>query len=454
MRYNEVVTRPFAPPLVVAAALVFGWAVALGVDGLRGGTVRVLVAVGVAAVGAGVALLPDVGLVGRGAGTGLVVLGAGLAGTTLGEPGLVLAVVLAGLACTGMPVWISGAGVFVAVVLPDAALLAVAAVLTVVVVGAPARAWWGDLAGAAAGMAVVSQTSVAAVAIAAVLLMAAVVRRDLVAGLLAATVLVVPASAHVWPLVVVVVVALVAIRVPRVRALVTRLPALRGTRPAYATAGAAVVAAGGLAWIALHLQIGWLTLVAALVAAALGHWLPVPSGPALAVVALVVLGVARPFDVAVLDLLTVLVAVPLLLRHPVPPVFAAAAYLVLRGVPWLDPVVPLAVVGGAAAVLAFGRRTAATGQAIGAVVLGTVAFGPFIGLPDVREPLLLVLVFVLGVSTGWRPSAPLAVTAALALYALTTSADVPVVLALLVAAAALAVAAVFANRRDLMARVR
>jgi hypothetical protein len=105
-------------------------------------------------------------------------------------------------------------------------------------------------------------------------------------------------------------------------------------------------------------------------------------------------------------------------------------------------------------VLAFGRKTAALGQAMGAVVLGAVAFGPAAGLPDFREPVLLVLVFVLGVSTGWRPSAPLAVTAVLALYGLMTPVDALVAPVLLVAAAALVVSAVFATRRDLMAPVR
>jgi len=351
----------------------------------------------------------------------------------------------------------AGAGVFVAVVLPDAALLAVAAVLAVVVVFAPVRAWWGDLVGAAAGMAVVlAAPSVMVALVAALLLMTAAVRRDLVTGLLAATVLVVPDPDHVWPLAGIVLVALVAIRVPRVRDLATRVPALRDTRPAHATAAAAVVAASGLVGIALQLELGWFTLVAVVLAGALGHWLPAPAGPALAVVAIAGLGVARPFDLPVLGLVFVLAAVPLLLRHPVPPVFAATAYLVLRVLPWLDPLVPVLVVGAVAAVLAFARKTAPAGQAMGAVVLGAVAFGPMAGAWGVvvrPEMVLLVPVVVLGVSTGWRPSAPLAVTAALAMYALMTLAarlitnDVVVSLAMLVAAAALVVAAVFAARR-------
>lgn len=460
LRYNGVMTRSFAPLLVVAAALVFGGAAVLGFTELTGEVVQGLVAVAVAGVGGGVALLPGAGGVGRAIGTGLVVLGAGLFAAVVPTPELVLAIVLGGLAVTGMRVWISGAGVFVALLLPEGALLPMAAVLAVVVVLAPVRAWWGDLAGAAAGTALVvaGPVSVAVVAalVAAVLLMAAAVRRDLVTGLLAATVLVVPDVGHVWPLAGIVVVALVAIRVPRVRDLVTRLPALRDTRPAYATAGAAVVAASGLVGIALQLPLGWLTLVAVLVAGALGHWLPVPAGPALAVVALVGFGVARPFDLPVLDLVIVLAAVPLLHRHPAPPVFAAAAYLALRVVPWLDPVVTLLVLGAVAAVLAFVRRTAPAGQAMGAVVLGAVAFGPVAGawVQDVHpEVVLLVLVLALGVSTGWRPSAPLAVAAALAMYGTMivlgrlVTVDGVVALAMLVAAVALVVAAGFAARR-------
>jgi hypothetical protein len=446
---------------VVAAALVFGGAVVLGYSAVSGDTVRVLAAVGVAAVGAGVALLPDAGVTGHAAGTGLVVLGAGLAGTTLGEPGVVLAIVLAGLACTGMPVWISGAGVLVAVVLPDASLVAVAAVLAVVVVFAPARAWWGDLAGAAAGMAVVGQTSVVAAVVAAVLLMTAAIRRDLVTGLLAAAVLAVPAPAHAWPAAVVVVVALVAIRVPRVRAALTRVPpALRGVRSAHAVAGAAAVAASGLVCVALQLPFWWLTLLTVLLAGALGHWLPAPAGPALAVVAIAGLGLALPWQAPVLDLVTALAAAPLLRRHPTPPVFAAAAYLALRVLPWLDPVVTTLLVGAVAAVLAFGRRTAPVGQTMGAVVLGAVAFGPVAGLPHLPDPVLLVPVVVLAVSTGWRASAALAVAAGVAAYRLVAHAaglvDAAGLVAavLVVAAAALVVSAVFATRRDLMARVR
>lgn len=443
-------TRPFAPLLVVAAALVFGAAVVVGFAAVTGDVVRVLVAVAVAAVGVGVRLLPDVDGTVRDVGAALVAVGAWLLGSIAdtdlvryGVPALVFLV----LAAAGSRIWASGAGLLVVLAVSPAPLLAL--VPAVVVVFAPKRARWGDFAGAVAAAALFGEVSVVAALVAAVLLMTAVVRRDLVTGLLAATVLVTPEPAHAWPLAGIVVLALVAIRFPRFRDLVAR-----GTRPAYAAAGAAVVAASGLVAIALQLRLGWLTLVTALVAAALGHWLPVPSGPALAVVALVSLGVARPFDVAVLDLVTVLVAVPLLLRHPTPPVFAATAYLLLRVVPWVDPVVTLMIVGVVAAVLAFWRTTAAVGQAVGAVVLGAVAFGPVVGLAEAREPVLLALVFVLGVSTGWRSSAPLAVTAALALSVLMTPVDPLVALALLVAAAALVVSAVFAVRRDLMASVR
>ena len=435
-----MVTRSFAPLLVVAAAFVFGGAVVLGFSALDHDLARVLVAVAVAAVGAGVALLPDADVVT--VGTGLVAVGAGLLGTMgttdpvrYGLPALVLLA----LAATGPRIWLSGAGVLIALALPDGLVLAV--VLTLVVVFASERASWGDLAGAAAGVALLAQPSVVAAAGAAVLLMIAVVRRDLVAGLLAAAVLAVPEPAHAWPLAAIVVLALVAIRVPRVRDLATRLPALRGTRPVHATAGAAVVAASGLVGIAVQLEIGWLTLVTALVAGALGHWLPAPAGPALAVVALAGLGVGQPF------FLFVLVAVPLLIRHPAPPVFAATAFLALRVSP-LDPLVSVLLVGVVAAVLAFGRKTAPAGQAMGAVVLGAVAVAD---APP--EAVVLVVVLALAVSTGWRPSAPLVVAAAFAAYVVMTpvarvvDADGAVVAALLVAAAALVVAALFTARR-------
>jgi hypothetical protein len=271
--------------------------------------------------------------------------------------------------------------------------------------------------------------------------MTAVVRHDLVTGLLAAAVLVVPAPVQAWPFAVLVVVALVAIRVPGVRAVVTRVPALRGTRPAHAVAGAAVVAAGGLVGMALQLPLWWLAVLTVLLAGALGHWLPQPAGPALAVVALAGLGIVRPFPV--LDLVLLLGAVPLLRRHPTPAVFAATAFAVLRVVPWMPSVVTFLLVGAVAVVLAFGRATAPAGQAMGAVVLGLVALGQ----PD--DLVLLVLVFVLAASTGWRSSWPLAVAASLALYRLLAHVDVdgPVVLALLVSAAALVVAAFFTARR-------
>jgi hypothetical protein len=438
-----MVTRSFAPMLVVAAAFVFGGAVVLGFSTVDSGLAEVLVAVAVVAIGVGVVLLPDADVVA--VGTGLVAFGAGLFGSTASTDAMrygLPALVLLALAATGPRIWLSGAGVLIALALPDSLVLAV--VLTLVVVFASEQSWWGDLAGAAAGVALVAEPSVVAAAGAAVLLMLAVVRRDLVAGLLAAAVLVVPVPEHAWPIAGIVVVALGAIRVPRIRDAVTRLPALRGTRPAHAVAGAAAVAASGLVVIALQLPYGWLTLVAVLVAGALGHWLPAPAGPALAVVALVGLGVEQPFG------LLALLAVPLLVRHPAPPVFAAAAFLALRVSP-LDPFVSVLIVGAVAAVLAFGRRTAPAGQAMGAVALGAVALGP---LTDVRpEAVALVLVMALAATTGRRPSAALAVTAAFAMYvtmalvARLVDADGLVAAAMLVAAAALVVAAVFTARR-------
>jgi hypothetical protein len=435
--YNGRVTRSFAPVLVVTAAFVVGLAGVLAYGAVTGDLVRALLGLAVAAVGAGVALLPDADDVVRAVGTSGIVVGA----LAFPEPvrGLLVTLVLLGLALTGTRMWLSGAGVAAAMtgVVPDGVL--VAGVLAVVVVAAPARAWWGDLAGALAGALIVAQHSLAAAAIAAVLLMTAVVRRDLVTGLLAAAVFAVPAAVHAWPLGVIVVVALVAIRVPGVRAVVTRVPALRGTRTADAVAGAAVVAAGGLVGMALQLPLWWLVLLTVLLAGALGHWLPQPAGPALAVVAMVGLGIARPFPV--LDLVLLLGAVPLLRRHPTPAVFAAAAFLVLRVVPWVPSVVTFLVVGVVAAVLAFGWKTAPVGQAMGAVVLGLVAVGQ-------TDLVLLVLVFVLGASVGWRLSWPLLVAASLALYRLLAHVEVgwAVVLALGVSAAALVVAAFFAAR--------
>ncbi|MGB3440234.1 MAG: hypothetical protein WBA97_15925, partial [Actinophytocola sp.] len=232
-----MVTRSFAPVLVVAAALTFGGAVVVGFSVLTGGVVRALVAVAVAAVGAGVTMLPGADAVVRSAGSGLVAFGAGLLGSTASADPLrygLPALVLLGLAATGPRIWLSGAGVLIALALPDGVLVTLAVLLTAVVVCAPVRAWWGDLAGAVAGAAILAPGTVVAASIAAVLLMAAVARRDLVTGLLAAAVLAVPEPAHAWPLAVIVAVALVAIRVPRVRDAVTRVPALRGTRPAYA----------------------------------------------------------------------------------------------------------------------------------------------------------------------------------------------------------------------------
>ena len=426
--------------LVVTAAFVSGSACVLAYGAVTGDLVRALLAVAVAAVGAGIAVVPGGGDLGRAVGTGFVMVGAiGVPLPEVARFGLVTAVLL-GLALTGTRVWVSGAGIAaaatVAAVVPDGVVLA--GVLALVVVVAPARAWWGDLAGAAAGALLATQHSLAAAAIAVVLLMIAVVRRDLVTGLLAAAVFVVPLPVQAWPLAVVVLVALVAIRLPAVRDVVTRVPALRGTRPAHAVAGAAVVAAGGLVGMALQLSLGWLVVVTVLLAGALGHWLPRPAGPALAVAAMAGLGVARPF--LVLDLVLLLGAVPLLRRHPVPAVFAAAAFLVLRVVPSVATVL---AVGAVAAVLAFGRKTAPVGQAIGAVVLGLVAVG------QADEPVLLVLVFVLAASAGWRPSWPLAVAASVALYRLLAHVDVPwpVVPALVVSAAALVVAAFFTARR-------
>lgn len=438
LRYNGRVTRSFAPVLVVTAAFVAGSAWVLAYDAVTGDLVRALLALAVAAVGAGVALSPGADDVVQAVGTSGIVVGA----LSFPEPvrGWLVTLVLLGLALTGTRVWLSGAGVAAAltVVVPDGVI--VAGVLAVVVVFAPARAWWGDLGGAAAGTFLVAQHSLAAAAIAAVLLMTAAVRRDLVTGLLAAAVFVVPAPVQAWPLAVVVVVALVAIRMPGVRAVFTRVPALRGTRPAHAVAGAAVVAAGGLVGVALQLPSWWLVLVTVLLAGALGHWLPLPAGPALAVVAMVGLGIVRPFPV--LDLVLVLGAVPLLRRHPTPAVFAAAAFLVVRVMPWVPSVVTFLAVGAVAAVLAFLRATAPAGQAMGAVVLGLVAAGA------ADDRVLLVLVFVLGASVGWRLSWPLLVAASLALYRLLAHVDVgsTVVTALGVSAAALVVAAFFAAR--------
>ena len=84
-----MVTRSFAPVLVVAAAFVFGGAVVLGFSTVDSGLAEVLVAVAVVAVGAGVALLPDADVVT--VGTGLIAFGAGLFGSTASTDAIAIA---------------------------------------------------------------------------------------------------------------------------------------------------------------------------------------------------------------------------------------------------------------------------------------------------------------------------------------------------------------------------
>jgi hypothetical protein len=341
----------------------------------------------------------------------------------------------------------------------------------------------------------------AAFLVAVVLVLLAVARRDPATGLLAALVVTQPAATSapvVLPVLVpVAVVALVAVRVPAVRSALAAVPVAlrRGSPPAArAAAWAAAVAAAALVAATLPFP-GVPALVALVVAGPLAHFLPTGAGSALAVVAMVGLALARPWHHLVaeagvagaLAFLTAVAAIwPLTRRHPTPAVLAAAAYLllvvlpravVLDGAPVVALLFPLVLLGVPSAVLAVRPRTAPGAQAVGAVVLGAavllpaavsrpVASGPLV--PTLARDLtggsgastavvltLVALVFALVVSTAWRPSAPLAVAAALTLHGVAllavrhlAAAAVDVVVgAFLVSATALAAASWFAGRR-------
>ncbi len=607
-------TRPFAPALATLAALVLGAAVMTASAVLANNTVRLLMSIGVVAVGVAVFVLGRrPGGFGRpvlrGAGTGLVAYGTHLFAIALtvatdllrtSGPGLIAlvlyglpAIVALALATTGMRVWTGAAGVLV----PSAGallvglmtdgrtvvailMLVLTVVLTAVVVAAPAGAAWGDLAGAAAGTAaayaygggvatigalvqlrvptadvvdgywglppdgVLTVCGYGAVLAATVLLMVAAVRRDPATGLLAAAVGISgfpgPGEPFVWVPLVVFAVALVALRVPAVRAALAAVPAvLRERRPSGATAAAAcaVVAGGALvvfAWRGLgELDVSWrltgvLTAVALLVAGALAYFLPGAPGAALAVVALAATALTRPWahlllggpdepGTGVLGLVelatTVAVGWALVRRHSRPTVWAAAAYLLLSVLPdVLAPLLglagdqspeptghavvlllPLVLVGLLAGALAWWDRAPARCHAVGAVVLAAALLLPLkvttatarqdmwvdqrtspldaltptdgwysashLGAGGAVTAVILTLVglaLALVMSVARRPATPLAVAGVLLVFTtlplalnrlVDAGADVEVFAsALFVAAGALAVAAVFAER--------
>jgi hypothetical protein len=489
---GDLRTLPAAP----IAALLFGAAGMTALVAVPEGVATLLVAVVVAIVGVAVAAIPAV----RGAGVWLTVLGAHLVGlaapSVTGAPAAEPVRYLVYLLALGLPLIVmvafavrdmlapaTGAGLLlpmVALQVREISLLDVSAasrnatamavgmlvgavLLTVVVVAAPARAWWGHLAGAAAatsatvafgmgnspivalltfqwplvgvpGMAptpgwqVVIMTG--ALAVAAVLVPLAAVRRDLVTGLVAATVFVspvtdavvlavveqpAPAPTHLAlaaPLAVVTLLALVAVRMPAARAALASVPAaLRGRTLSSATTAACAAAVAACALVAFTVQAlpalgvggrtqGALILAGLLVAGALAHFLPAPAGAAAGVVTLVGFTVAQPWvrllgsptGVSVLvDVVTAVVVVWVLVeRHPRADVFAAAAYLVLgtlarlfgwvvgpsAGQALVVLLLPLLVVGLPAAVLAWRDRFTPVAQAVGAVVLGAAVYLP------------------------------------------------------------------------------
>jgi hypothetical protein len=464
------------------AALAFGAAGMTALDAVPEGIATLLVAAVVAIAGI---VLAGVGEpVSRGAGIGLTVLGAHLVGVavvTVTAVGTVFYLLPYGLplvafgafAVRGVLACATGAGLLLPVVALQvreigatsgsvagtdgaamaAGMLVAAALLTVAVVVAPDRAWWGHLAGAAAATAATvaygagtapvvalitfqwpavappgGQVAImtGALAVAAVLALLAAVRRDVVTGLVAATVFVAPVTDAVTravtglpvtapvhavlaaPLAVVVLVALLAVRMYPMRGRLAEVPrALRDRRPTSATTtavAAAVVACGLVAFTVQALPAlgvdggvqGALSLAALLVAGALAHFLPAPAGPVAAVVTLVGFTVAQPWDrlldargaSAPVDAVTAAVVILLLVRrHPRPAVFAAAAYLVLGTLARLIGLagdslslvallLPLLAVGLPAAVLTWHDRTVEVGQAVGAVVLGAAMYVP------------------------------------------------------------------------------
>jgi hypothetical protein len=503
---GDLDTLPAARGLAAAplAALLFGATGMTAMAAVPSGVATLLVAVVVAIVG--IALASVGRPVTRGAGVGLTVLGAhfvGIAvpsvtGTPSAEPVRYLVYLLAlglpliamvAFAVRGMLAPATGAGLLLPMValqvreigLMDVSagsrnatatavgMLVGAVLLTVIVVAAPARAWWGHLAGVAAatsatvafgmgtspvvalitfqwplvagpGIAPTYGWQVAvmtgALAVAAVLVLLAAVRRDVVTGLVAATVFAAPVvDALVWvildrpvpapalthvalaaPLAVMTLVALLAVRVPAVRAALASVPvALRGRTLSSATTAAYAAAVAACALVAFTVQAlpalgvggrtqGALILAGLLVAGALAHFLPAPAGAAAGVVTLVGFLVAQPWALLLNSSASVPVEVVtaafvvwvLVRRHPRVGVFAAAAYLVLgtlaRLLGWVvglsgDPapgrtgplvvlLLPLLVVGLPAAVFAWRDRNAPVAQAVGAVVLGSAMYLP------------------------------------------------------------------------------
>jgi hypothetical protein len=495
--------RPFAAACIVLAAFAAGAVGTAAAELVADGLVRVLLAVSVAGLGVGALALsagrPWTPPVLPGVGAGLVVFGAFLAGGAsfgVSSPYLVilLAFGLPALAALATRV-VAGFGVLAPIVVVllmvtasagqnavSLTMLAVAVAGGAVMLAAPAvlaGAVPGDLAGATAGTAVAiaglgasplgalvdprlllrppAAVVFGAVAVAAVLLMVAVARRDLAGGLLAASVFVLaPASvAHVVVPAVVAVVALVAVRVPAVRSALVGVPgALRADRPtdAAATAACAVVAATGLVLVVLALPdwpvTGFLVGFVLLVAGLLAYFLPGSHGAALSVVTLVALLLALR-DAGPGVVVLAVVFLPLSHRHPRPPVFAATAFLLL-GLDFGDATGWLVLlVGAVAAVLALWGPFVAVGQAVGTVALAMSAFGP---APTGWQAALTVLALVLVVSTARRPSAALAVAAAVTVFdGLRLVGPDPARLAvvtwcLVVAAVALVVAALAASR--------
>jgi hypothetical protein len=410
---------------------------------------------------------------------------------------------LLAVATTGIRAWTAGAGAalpMITVLLMAGAgastaavaisMLVVGVVLAVVVIRTRGR--WADLAAAAAAMATsfafgagsspfgtLGTTQLAgtpetgpsgqipagaltavlagALLVASVLVLVAVLRRDLAGGVLAGAILAmppvllstwVPPGAR-WPTEAIValagvpaavaVIAMVAIRIPRVRkAIAGALPSEEDTEgddetagsrsDAIATAGCAVVvAAAAVAFVVLALPVlGWaqwaqgaVALVVLFGAAALGYWLPKTPGAAGSVVALLGLGLASPWArllagswmgasqadriiTGVLDLgAAAALAWFLTRRHPHPGVYAAAAYtlagstaaflgslmfdagsLATGASPFSGPLAPVTIVAlplillGIGAVVATARGRIRTGQAVGAVAVAAAGFVP------------------------------------------------------------------------------
>jgi hypothetical protein len=470
------------------------------------------------------------------------------------------ALALLALASTGTRAWAAGVGavgtmlvvlvLLAANVSVAAVAVVVALVFTVVVVRAPAESVWGDVSAAAGAMAagyavgtspfgtigagqagrrVVDADQTGALTgaaggvvlalgllVTAVLLLVAVLRRDVAGGIIAGSVFTTipffagPASmvgtarwVGLGTALLVMVVALVAARVPDLRARLTKL--ITAARSAGAPAAAACGAVIAIALVVFVVQTlplfavelwvqGLIGLALLLLAGALAYALPGTAGAAAAVAVLVGLQLFPVWPRLLLVLwegtrvghvlsgvfafVTAVAAAWLFLaRHRRVAVCAAAAYLLagagafllgaLAAGAELDPsddgasvavlamVLPLFLIGVAAAVAVRSPRFVAYGQAAGAVVLAAAGFLPIkvllgevldtgdglsefallnglraltptdAGLSwavrETAEPVILamvvmvVLALVLAASVTRRPSAALAGAAALAL---------------------------------------